>query len=55
MRYFASGRGGGGHPDDLPPSWAELPDDAHVTKSMHAEVLYRAFKRAERELEEGRG
>ena len=51
MRCFAK-RYVGCSESDIPESWDDLPDDTHVTKAMHAEVLYRAFKRAERELEE---
>ena len=37
------------HESDVPLEWGELDDEAHVTKAMLAEVLYRAFKRAEHE------
>lgn len=38
------------HESDVPSEWNALPDEAHVTKAMLAEVLYRAFRRAEGEL-----
>lgn len=47
MRYFAENHEYG-DPADIPDDWAELRDKDHVTKEMHAEVLWRAFKRAER-------
>jgi len=49
MRYFAENHEYG-DASDIPDDWAELHDKAHVTKEMHAEVLWRAFKRAERKF-----
>ncbi|GAA5503131.1 hypothetical protein Dxin01_02880 [Deinococcus xinjiangensis] len=46
LRHFAK-RHENCEESDIPAGWAGLPDSTHVTKSMWAEVLYRAFKRAE--------
>ncbi|KQR22892.1 hypothetical protein [Deinococcus sp. Leaf326] len=45
LRHFAN-RHEHGDPSDIPECWAGTPDDAHVTKGMHAHVLWRAFRRA---------
>lgn len=46
---FQAERFEGCDPSDIPEEWNGLGDSTHMTKSMRAEVLYRAFKRAERE------